>query len=173
MTKKFITQELRDAIGQCQIVSDATMQNLGIDRMGFCQACNHEIKNHLGIYHPTIGYLYVGACCKQILCNPDLPVIIPNSGTNFTDAKGNNRVVLSFDDYKKLGDYIFVVGEVRGSFGDKWISSVENNWNGAWYTAKHNTFLANMLYAMQESKKYNGFYSLSEKQYNCIKSIIG
>jgi len=102
MTKKFITQELRDITGQCQIVSDATMQNLGIERMGFCSACNHEIKNHLRIYHSTIGYLYVGACCKQILCNPDLPIIIPISGTNFTDAKGNNRIILSFDNFSKL-----------------------------------------------------------------------
>lgn len=172
MKSDFITIELRSLTGQCQPVSDIVMQNLGIERMGICSACGHEISNHHGVYNKEFGYKYVGICCKNILCKPDAIQINPEAGSKFLNSKGNEQIVLSLDDAEKFGNSLFLLRECHDKFGCKWMPTFENNYNGAWYSPISNDFYRNIFFSMVENFKYTGIYSMSIKQFNCIEKLI-
>jgi hypothetical protein len=143
MTKdKFITQSIRDASGQCQSVHDIVMINLDIDRMGTCSACGHDITHHYGIYGEGIGYMWVGSCCKKILCASDKSQINPDHGTMSKDKFDRDIIFINQNWLKKLGDYIYQTDKkITDKNGLSWIPNFDNNYNGAWYSSHHNDFL--------------------------------
>jgi len=167
----FITQELRNSEGLCQPVCDVVMENSGIERKGSCEACGHEIKNHFGVKLPSGQFLYVGSDCKQILCRPDAIQINPNEGLKFNNQYGKIQIVISESWVKRLGDYIFQTGIVHDKY-TSWEANFSNNYNGAYYTGRHNQFLASIYSQAVENKKYSGFYFLSEKQIQAVENQI-
>jgi hypothetical protein len=170
--KTFITQELRDNSGKFSKVSDIVMENIGHERMGTCEACGHEIETHQGVYHQSTGYLYVGKDCAKILTKDNQNVIVPESGTEYS-FNGKNQIVVSEDFVRSIGNKIYRTEETTNKFGEKWTPSLENNYSGAFYTGLHNQFTSNIFIAAMESKKYDGFYHLSVKQYEAIKKALG
>jgi hypothetical protein len=173
MTKKqFITQELRDNTGKFSKVSDIVMENLNIERMGTCKACGHEIDTHVAVYHSSTGYMYVGKDCAKILTKDNQNIIVPDNGTEYT-VNGKNQIVVSEDFVRSIGNKIYRTEVTTNKFGEKWTPSLENNYSGAFYTGLHNMFTSNIFLAVVESKKYDGFYHLSVKQYEAIKKALG
>lgn len=156
MSAKFITTEIRESAGKFQPVSDMVMENVRKERMGNCEACGHPIELHCGVYHPEVGYLYVGKDCKQILCARDAETITPEVGTAYTDERGNDRVMVDSKFIQQVRDLIYKDGP-----------------NGAIYkTHKCNSFTESIYYTMTEGKKYRGYATLSAKQYAAIKRSL-
>lgn len=79
--QQFITEHIRQSVGQCEQVTDRLMAHMGIERMGHCQACGHKITSHYGVALPVISdneddqlakrYIWVGSECVKTLCKPD------------------------------------------------------------------------------------------------------
>lgn len=63
----FITEEIRLQAGRFSKVTARYMLAAGIERMGICGACGHEIKHHYGVKSPTGKLLWVGSQCVTIL----------------------------------------------------------------------------------------------------------
>lgn len=168
---KFVTVEIRESSGQFQKVSDVVMENVGHERMGFCEACGHAIENHMGIYHQSTGYMYVGKCCAKILVDSEKAIIAPETGTQY-QYNGKNQIVVSEDFVRSIGNKIYRISEVIDRFGEKWIPSLENHYSGAWYTSFHSSFTSSILETAIESKKFDGFYHMSVKQYEAIKKAL-
>jgi len=168
---KFITEQMREETGKCTLIHDSIMQLLGIERMGFCQACNHEIKNHVGIKTSEDVYLYVGKCCAKILCDPDKSEV-PAHGINFINDKGFNQVVVSKAYLKMIGDSIFHTEQITTKY-DRYKPSFENGYSGAYYTNKHNQFIYSIYLQARESEKFNGkgIYTMSIKQYEALNKV--
>lgn len=132
------------------------MENLGIERMGFCTACGHEINNHVGIYNPQIGYMYVGKCCASILCKPNTPQINPVSGTEYLDTTGREFVILDFEIFQTLHKIGHGRDYQRGIIDCMII----------------NQFICNICGYMKDHYEKTGVWELSKKQYDCIKKYL-
>lgn len=158
---KFITHEIREESGKCSPVNDAIMQNVGIERMGNCWACGHEIKMHYGILSPKFGYQYVGACCKKILCSPDKVEIVPDSPCQFINSKGNERVYISKDFMRKIAYLAYGQDQY-----DRFLQNGYTSNGGLWIK---NRFAADLH--MQLCSIYSD-NTLSVKQFAAINKIL-
>lgn len=153
---QFVTSAIREASGQCQPVHDGIMQNLNIERIGICSACGHKIVLHCGINVPDIGYMYVGKDCKKILCNPESKQINPESGSKFIDDKNRETIVLSESDFLKLH---------KIGHGRDYESGIIDGWIV-------NQFVANIATGMRENHNFTSIWTLTIKQYDCIKKYL-
>jgi ribosomal protein L24E len=171
--KTFITQETRNNSGKFQKVSDIVMENVGIERMGTCSACGHEIESHVGVYHQSTGYMYVGKDCAKILTSENKEMIVPENGTQY-EMNGKNQVVVSEDFVKSIGDKIYKTEQpVHDKYFGTHYATFENGYAGGWYNMTyHNQFTSNVFSQVSESKKHDGFYHMSVKQYEAIKKAL-
>jgi hypothetical protein len=116
--------------------------------------------------------MWVGICCKRILCAPDAKQINPDTGTKLTDKFNREIIIISREQLEKLGNYIYHTDKINRNLGI--YPNFENNYNGAWYTVNHNDFLQSIYNQGRQSEKFNGngMYTLTVKQFNAIEKII-
>ena len=158
-SEKFVTINLRDSEGQYTPVSDVVMINLAAcgnpscERMGYCTACGHEIKNHYGVKSPNGAYSYVGSCCKKILCKNDAMEELPAPGMAYT-RKDKNYIVIEEEIVNKIGNLAYVnFPGIRHFCGGLWIK---------------NNFFDSIFSQVYEGNRYNHFYSISVKQLEIV-----
>lgn len=177
MKKVFITEKIRESVGRCALVHDVIMENLGIEKMGVCSACGHDIKNHFGIEVPAGDneeptYIWVGSCCAKILCNPDKEMIVPAVGT-LIDIDNKKIVVVDAEFVEKLGSYIYDTQRmVHDKYSTPWTPSLKNEYSGAWHSFNYSDFLASVLSQTISNCKKDGYYYMSEKQFAIVNKII-
>jgi len=177
MKEKFITENLRKSTGKCAVVHDLVMDNLGVEKMGTCSACGHDIKNHFGIEIPETenqekSYIWVGSCCAKILCDSEKTMIVPAVGTKVS-ISDKCHVIIDRDYAEKLGNYIYDINKlVYDKYSAPWLPNFENCYNGAWYTTNYNDFLASIFNQIIINFKKDQYYHLSEKQYLIVDKKI-
>jgi hypothetical protein len=153
---KFVTQSLRDATGQCQTVHDVVMINLGIERLGTCSACGHDITHHYGIYGDNIGYMWVGSCCKKILCASDKLQINPNHGIISKDKFDRDIIFLDESVFLKLHK----IGHGR---------DYEHGYVDCLILDQ---FVCNICSTLKTNFEFTQSWFLTVKQYDCVKKYL-
>jgi len=142
-----LNSEYTEHAGEFKRVSNVVMENVGVSRMGTCDACGTPIKNHVGIFHPEVGYHFVGSCCAGILCGVE-EVVKPEPGTRF-ERNGRTYITVSDGFVQSMKDLLY--REIPGSAS-------------MFKTYRCNSFTESIYVTLTESHNQ----ALSEKQYSAI-----
>lgn len=158
------TFSLRKTRGQMVIVDSVSSQ----EHVDFCEACGSTKPEKL---FPVSGGGWsgmVGSTCAGILTsnkNPHVDSVLLDSGETYQD--GDKSYIYPTLEWKKsLGDYLYQEGEHKGKFGGIVVSNYETNYNGAYRTINHNSFLDSVY---QQARK-NG--KISIKQFDAVNKSI-
>lgn len=153
MTKKFISETIREQAGQYTRVTDRAMINAGVERMGTCSFCGHKIRNHVGVQSPDGTLAWAGSDCASILCREDV-VIDLDAGTVYKDD-GREYVAVDAVFCDRLG---------RAAYSD-W-DKLSHSYCPTHYRSTSSQFLASLL---KTARRYK---ALSRKQYDAAIKLL-
>ena len=155
MSKKFITQEIRENVGKFERLSLPVALNFGVEPSGWCMACGKEIVHSLGVYHPAAGFLWVGSVCEKTL-SADNPVV--RQPDKITLLPASDKVALDKKSY-----------DILANAGSEAVYSDRHGWA----IRTKNSFYESLASQADAHMRKDGYYWLSSKQYSTIKKLFG
>jgi len=155
MDKIFITKQMRAQDGQFTRVADGAMYQAGIERMGYCQACGHEIDKHFGVKSPDGVYYWVGSECLRILTGKSADVEASAVGTRYT-KNGSDWVNVGRDYIENALSYMYKTG--RDKYGACQM-----------LTPLYNELVYSILRQAINRGRTSGEFTLSVKQLGCVE----
>ena len=160
----FITHELRDTAGQYRPVTERCMIAMGIERLGYCQACGHEIKLHFGVISPDGFACWVGSECVKILTG-DNPVLDIEPGTRYTDS-GREYILPTVEWLETLRSNAIAIVPFGGPLPDHFDSYCRYN-SERITVFKLNRFLADLVATFER------FGQLTVRQFDAANRTMG